>query len=127
MKQVLGGIRSGAMAVVLATGAAAQGAPAIDLAEAREVLAAAVALDRPDLSSLWGRPIACPLLLADPRTRQAVASHGDSGGILRPVQGAFAGTLPEAVGIANYGLASQSRRVLNIVRGNRTLLAPVWS
>ncbi len=110
MKQVLGGIRSGAIAVVLATGAAAQGAPAIDPAEAREVLAAALALDRPDLSSLWGRPIACPLILADPRSRQAVASHGDSGGTLRPVDGAFAGTLPEAVGIANYGLDWGGRR-----------------
>lgn len=85
-------------------------AGAIDLAEAREVLAAARGLDRPELTALWGRPITCPLILADPRTRQAVASHADSSGVLQAVEGAFSGTLPEAVGIANYGLDWGGRR-----------------
>jgi len=102
---------AGTLALVLASGAWAQGTPsAIDLADARGVLAAAVALDRAELTALWGKPVACPLLLAEPRSRQAVASHGDSAGVLRPVDGAFVGTLPEAVGIANYGLDWGGRR-----------------
>ena len=98
------------MAALVTASAEAQGTPAIDLAEAREVLAAARALDRPELTALWETPVACPLILADPRSRQAVASHADSGGVLRPVDGAFVATLPEAVGIANYGLDWGGRR-----------------
>lgn len=96
------------LASCIAAPAAAQAT--IDSVDARLAFAAARSVDRAELTALWGLPLSCPVIFADRATRQAVASHADSGGALRPEHGHFAGRLPDAVGIANYGLDWGGRR-----------------
>lgn len=95
---------------VTALTSAIAGQAVIDPIDAAEVFATVRSFDRAELTSLWGRTLSCPLILVDPETRQAAASHPDSAGVLQPANGFHAGVLPETVGIANYALDWGGRR-----------------
>ena len=71
-------------------------------AEAAELAAAS--------RGVWSAPLGGALLLADPRTRRAIGSASDDGGVLGVADGVFAGTLPADVPIANTGLDWGGRR-----------------
>ena len=83
---------------------ALQQAPAIDVDLAHRYFAEARALAAADAGSLWGKPIASPVIFAEPRTRMIVASERDANGALQANGNVFVGTLPENVTIANNAL-----------------------
>ncbi len=64
----------------------------------------AQAIVRAEGGRLWGKSLAGPMLLVDPRTRRAIASEADAMGLLRAEEGVFVGTLPEGVGGANSAI-----------------------
>jgi nucleotide-binding universal stress UspA family protein len=81
-----------------------QDAPSLDTAAAVGALRDLADVCRRDGGALWGAPLCGPTLLVEPRTRTVVASAPDSGGaLLRLVSdtGAYAGTLPRDVALAN--------------------------
>lgn len=108
-------VASNLMAVLLPCGwpggtfAAAQ-TPPLDLPRAREVFALADQLRREELTTLWGTPLDCPLLLAERSSRRVVANAADSTGLLEPVDGVFSGQLPEEIAIANTAINWAGRR-----------------
>ncbi|HEX6066521.1 MAG TPA: hypothetical protein VFZ04_19945, partial [Longimicrobiales bacterium] len=68
--------------LLMSVPAAAQQAPVPDPALAALYFAEAHALAARDAGRLWGRPLASPMIFADPRTRAAVASVADAEGRL---------------------------------------------
>jgi hypothetical protein len=85
--------------------AASRAGPAtIDPSLAARYFAEADSLGAADGGRLWGRPLGGPLLFIDRATHQAVASGADTAGVLAPVDGVFAGTLPATVIPANNAL-----------------------
>ena len=83
-----------------AASAAAQ-APPPDTAKARQYFAEAKALSDRDNGALWKVQLCGPLIFVDPETRSAVANQADAEGKLKPQEGAFAGTAPPELGVAN--------------------------
>ncbi|HEX8881136.1 MAG TPA: hypothetical protein VF749_13945, partial [Candidatus Acidoferrum sp.] len=75
--------------------------PAIDTAKARQYFAEAKALSEKDNGALWNVPLCGPLLFVDYGTRYAVANQADREGKLKPLDGAFVGTAPPELGVAN--------------------------
>lgn len=73
----------------------------IDLDLAKKCFSQARLLARIDGGKLWGKSLAGPKLFVDPRSRFAVANQADEQGKLRPVDGAFVGTLPADVPLSN--------------------------
>jgi len=94
------------VSLVLIAGAARVAAqtPAIDPAKARQYFAEAKALSDRDNGALWKVQLCGPLLFVDPDTRYAVANQADAEGKLKPLDGVFAGTAPEELGVANTAL-----------------------
>src|SRR5689334_3189398 len=92
--------------LVLIAGAARVAAqtPAIDPAKARQYFAEAKALSDRDNGALWKVQLCGPLLFVDPGTRYAVANQADTEGKLKPLEGVFAGTAPEELGVANTAM-----------------------
>lgn len=88
------------LALLGASRAQAQ-APAIDTAKARQYFAEAKALSGKDHGGLWKLPLCGPLLFVDYGTRYAVANQADAEGKLKPLDGAFVGTAPPELGVAN--------------------------
>lgn len=78
-----------------------QAADPIPIDAALRAFAEAKAAAERDGGRLWGRSLDGPLILVDPATRFAVASRADAEGKLAPRGGAFVGTLPASVGLAN--------------------------
>lgn len=78
--------------------------PAIDPAKARQYFAEAKALSDRDNGALWKVQLCGPLLFVDPSTRYAVANQPDAEGKLKPLDGVFAGTAPEELGVANTAM-----------------------
>lgn len=78
-------------------------APAQVFKEARQAWAA-------EGGRIWGRSLAGPLLLVDPKTRQVWASESDGEGQLKDQQGIFTGTLPKDVGVANTAMEWAGKR-----------------
>src|SRR5215472_15208282 len=76
-------------------------APPIDTAKARQYFAEAKAFSDKDNGALWKVPLCGPLLFVDPETRYAMANQMDAEGKLKPLDGVFAGTAPEELGVAN--------------------------
>jgi hypothetical protein len=91
---------AGPAAVAAAAPDAAPSAP-IPLAEARDCFAQAAALCSADHGRTWGVSLCLPILLADPKTRFAVANQADAHGQLRPQGGVFVGQLPAGENISN--------------------------
>ena len=83
---------------------ALQQAPSIDVDLASRYFAEARALAAADAGSLWGKPLASPIIFADPRTRMVAASERDANGALQANGSVFVGLLPENVTIANNAL-----------------------
>src|SRR5438045_9575282 len=54
-----------------------------------------------DGGRLWGRPLYGPMIFVDPTTHYPVANLPDSTGALTPLDGVFAGVLPDSVVVAN--------------------------
>ena len=75
--------------------------PPIDAAKARQYFAEAKALSDSDNGALWKVPLCGPLLFVDYSTRYTVANQADAEGRLKPLDGVFAGTAPEELGVAN--------------------------
>src|SRR5215471_585475 len=75
--------------------------PPIDTAKARQYFAEAKTLSDKDNGALWKVPLCGPLLFVDPETRYTVANQADAEGKLKPLDGVFAGTAPEELGVAN--------------------------
>lgn len=75
--------------------------PPIDAAKARQYFAEARALSDSDNGALWKVPLCGPLLFVDYGTRYTVANQADAEGKLKPLDGVFAGTAPEELGVAN--------------------------
>jgi len=75
--------------------------PAIDAGKARQYFAEAQALSAHDGGALWKVPLCGPLLFVDPQKRYAVANQADAESKLKPLDGVFAGTTPEELGVAN--------------------------
>jgi hypothetical protein len=88
------------LAVLSAARTAAQTA-AIDAGKARQYFAEAKAVSERDNGALWKVPLCGPLLFVDPNTRYAVANQADAEGKLKTLDGVFAGTAPEELGMAN--------------------------
>lgn len=65
------------------------------------VFAEAKAICERDNGALWGRSLCGPVLLVDPTDRSVIANQADANGALIAKNGAFAGTLPDAVLVAN--------------------------
>lgn len=63
-------------------------------ASAAAAFTEARAVSDQDGGRLWGKPLYGPMMLVDPRTHFAVANQADPQGLLKPVDGVFAGTLP---------------------------------
>jgi len=80
--------------------ALAQGPP-IDAARARQYFAEAKAFSDKDNGALWKVPLCGPLLFVDQETRYTVANQADAEGNLKPLDGVFAGTAPQELGVAN--------------------------
>lgn len=78
--------------------------PAIDHALAKRYFAEAVEISRADAGSLWGIPLAGPLLFADPRSKYVVANQADAEGKLVASGGVWVGTLPPEIGVANTAI-----------------------
>ena len=76
-------------------------APPIPVDVAARVLAEAHLAAQEDGGRLWGVSLDGPLLLVDPETRFAVGNRADGKGVLTAQGGAFAGTLPGSVVVAN--------------------------
>jgi len=74
---------------------------AIDRAMAKQYFAEAKTISDKDNGALWTVPLCGPLLFVDPDTRDAVANQADLEEKLKPVDGAFAGTAPATLGVAN--------------------------
>jgi len=92
--------------LVLAASAARVAAqtPSIDEAKARQYFAEAKALSDSDNGALWKVQLCGPLLFVDPGTRYAVANQADAEGKLKPLDGVFAGAVPEELGFANTAM-----------------------
>jgi hypothetical protein len=90
----------GFLLIAGATGVAAQTA-AIDTGKVQQYFAEAKALSDRDNGALWKVPLCGPLLFVDYGTRYAVANQADAEGKLKPLNGVFAGTAPEELGVAN--------------------------
>ncbi|HKW62869.1 MAG TPA: hypothetical protein VJN89_10015 [Candidatus Acidoferrum sp.] len=93
-------ILSGALVMAGAASVLPQ-TPPIDTAKARQYFAEAKALSDKDNGALWKVPVCGPLLFADSGTRYAVGNQADAEGKLKPLDGAFAGTAPPELGVAN--------------------------
>jgi hypothetical protein len=89
--------------MLVALRAAAQN-PGIDAAKARQYFAEAKVLSDRDNGALWKVPLCGPLLFVDPDTRYAVANQADAEGMLKPLDGLFAGTVPPGLGVANTAI-----------------------
>src|SRR2546430_10023432 len=89
------------MAVIAGVGPSAAQTPPIDADKARQYFAEAKALSDRDNGALWRVPLCGPLLFVDYGTRYAVANQADTEGKLKPLDGVFAGTAPEELGVAN--------------------------
>ena len=85
-------------------------AGSIDVEAATNVFAAAHAACSKDNGALWGVSLCGPILIADPATRDAVASESDGAGVLSESDGVFVGVLPKDVGIANHALDWAGRK-----------------
>jgi hypothetical protein len=83
---------------------------AIDMDLARAHFAQAKRLSDADGRALWGRPLYGPILLVDPATAAVVANEPDREGKLVAQGGAYAGTLPESVPIANTAVTFAGKR-----------------
>lgn len=59
---------------------------------------------------IWGKSLAGPLLLVDPKTRQVWASEPDGEGLLKNLDGSFTGTLPKDVTVANTAMEWAGKR-----------------
>lgn len=81
-----------------------------DPAEVRSIFREAAALAEAEGGRLWGRSLAGPLMVVDPKTRRVVATHGDEGRRLLPKDGLFAGTLPDSLSVANSAMDWGGRR-----------------
>jgi hypothetical protein len=88
------------LTVPAATRSAAQ-ALLIDPSKAGQYFAEAKALSDRDNGALWKVSLCGPLLFVDYDTRYAVANQSDAEGKLKPLDGVFAGTAPEELGVAN--------------------------
>ena len=75
----------------------------IPLDKAERVFAEARLAAEEDGGRLWGRTLAGPIIVVDPKTRFAVANQRDAEGVLTPSGAVFTGTLPTSVVIANTG------------------------
>jgi len=73
----------------------------IELATAARYFQEFQALCAADDGKLWGVSFCGPILLVDPPTHMAVATRADTGEVLRPRGGVYAGQIPETVGLAN--------------------------
>lgn len=91
---------AGLIAVLLGTGARAD----IDPAEAATIFEQAKTLSDAGGGKLWGQPLAGPILLVDPVTRQVVANRPAGDGSLVVQGDVFIGTWPEEMGIANTAI-----------------------
>jgi hypothetical protein len=91
---------AGILSTLTVVSAVAQ-APPIDASKARQYFAEAKALSDHDNGALWKVPLCGPLLFVDYNTRYAVANRADVEGKLKPLDGVFAGTAPEELGVAN--------------------------
>lgn len=97
-------LHCGVVGLVSAGLSVAQPAPSIPVETAARVLAEAHLAAQEDGGRLWGRSLDGPLLLVDPDTRFAVANRADGKGVLTAHGGAFTGTLPTTVVIANTSM-----------------------
>lgn len=59
---------------------------------------------------IWGKSLAGPLLLVDPKTRQVWASEADGEGQLKDQQGIFTGILPKNVVVSNTAMEWAGKR-----------------
>lgn len=75
--------------------------PPIDLDLARQYFQESRQICKKDNGRLWGRPLARPIMLVEPRTRFIVTSEADADGILKADHGVFIGRLPEDKNIFN--------------------------
>ena len=89
----------GASALIAST-AHAQQQP-IDTAQAKKVFADALAASNKDGGRLWGERLYGKILLVDPPTGFAISNEADAQGVLRPVDGVYAGQLPKNVIVSN--------------------------
>lgn len=55
-----------------------------------------------DGGRLWNHSLLGPMILVDPETRASFATRPPPGGEFRQVEGLWVGTIPEAIGTANY-------------------------
>lgn len=78
--------------------------PAIDRALAEQYFVEARNLWKQDGGELWGLSLESPLLFADRKTRQVVASQADKEGRLKAEGNVFVGQLTDNVNVANYSL-----------------------
>ncbi len=78
--------------------------PAIDRALAEQYFREARALWKQDDGKLWGISLESPLIFADRKTRQVVATHADMEGRLKAEGNVLVGQLTDNVNVANYSL-----------------------
>jgi hypothetical protein len=76
----------------------------MDLGLVKQYFAEARALWKQDGGKLWGVSLESPLIFADRKRRQVVASHADKEGQLKSDGDLFVGKLADNVNVANYSL-----------------------
>ena len=75
-----------------------------DTAAAHRATREAAAYAQRDGGRLWGIPLTTPLLIVDPRSRQAVSAAADSAGLMVREQGFYTARLSDSVQVANTSL-----------------------
>lgn len=85
-------------------------AAAVPPEAAQQVFREAQAICAADEGRLWGRDLCGPMVIVDPRDRQAVANEPDPAGRFQAEGGAFVGRLPDEVMLANTATAWGGRR-----------------
>ena len=93
----------------LTSPAAAQPTP-INITIARSYFEELRQLGQADGGKLWGRSVSGPMIFVDASSRTMVANEADANGVLRVQNGAWVGTLPSEINLANTSLDFGGKR-----------------
>jgi hypothetical protein len=96
--------------LLLASAAAAQTSPPIDIAQAKAVFAEEKAISDKEGGHLWGMKLYGATFFVDPQTLTVVANEPDPQGVLHAQDGVYVGTLPKDVPISNAPVEWEGKR-----------------
>lgn len=94
---------------VLVLMAGAPAGPRVDTTLANRAMREALFYSLRDGGSLWGLPLATPLLIVDPATRRAISDAPDTAGLMKRVGNLYEAELPRDMALANTSVAWAGR------------------